>query len=162
MLQKCTFGYKTNRSTQLCIAQSVCELFPIFHHRCKSRCFRFIDSHVVNYLWKEFNSFEHTINNILFTFFWIRLPFDWENPIGYFVAVALQFHMALVIIRYIECFFTLGLAGLIFAFTLIKDIKTNLKQFNKIAKNKRSKLQNIVEELVKLIRFDINLRELSL
>lgn len=70
--------------------------------------------------------------------------------------------MALIIIRYIECFLTLGFAGLLFEFSFVKDIKSDLKQFNKIAKNKKSKSPIIEEQLVKLINFDVNLRELSL
>lgn len=78
------------------------------------------------------------------------------------MAVVLLTHMALIIIRYIECFLTLGFAGLLFEFSFVKDIKSDLKQFNKIAKNKKSKSPIIEEQLVKLINFDVDLRQLSL
>lgn len=90
-----------------------------------------------------------------------RFPFDWKNPVGYLVAVAVQLHMTLIIVRYIECFLIFGLAGVLFGFSIANDIKNNLKQFNKIAKSKKSILPNIMEQLVALIHFDVDLRQLS-
>lgn len=75
------------------------------------------------------------------------------------MAVALQMHMASILISYIECFLTLGFAGLLFAFTVVDDIKGDLNRFNEIAKHKRSQ-PNCMEKLTKLIRFHINLKEL--
>lgn len=67
--------------------------------------------------------------------------------------------MTLLQLRYTQCFLTLGLAGLLFAFSIVKDIKNNLNEFNKMAKTRRSQSSNAMEQLVKLIGYDINLRE---
>lgn len=90
-----------------------------------------------------------------------RLPFDWKNPIGYLMAVALQIQIASVLIQYIETFLTLGFAGLLFIFSLVKDLINDLKRFNKTAKSKKSQLPTVKELLANLICYDINLTELS-
>lgn len=77
------------------------------------------------------------------------------------MAVAVQFHMSLMLVDYIDCFFNLGLAGILFGFSFINDLKGDLKQFNEIAKNKNSQLSKTVERLVEFIHFDVDLRQLS-
>lgn len=89
-----------------------------------------------------------------------RLPLEWKNPFGYVIAIAVQFEITLIILRYIECFLTLGLAGLLLAFYTIKDIKNDLNLFNGIAKAKKSQSRSY-KKLGKWIYFHINLRELS-
>lgn len=75
--------------------------------------------------------------------------------------MSLQVHMFLMIARYIECFFLLCLAGFLFEFSFVNDIKNGLRQFDEIAINQKSNLPDIKELLGKLINFDVNLRQLS-
>lgn len=75
--------------------------------------------------------------------------------------MSLQVHMFLMIARYIECFFLLSLAGFLFEFSFVNDIKNDLRQFDEIAINQKSNLPDIKELLGKLINFDVNLRQLS-
>lgn len=65
--------------------------------------------------------------------------------------------MVLMPLRYIECFLTYGFAGLLLAFSIVKDIKSDLKQFNKIAQTKRS-VSHAPKMLSKIIHFDVALR----
>ena len=76
------------------------------------------------------------------------------------MAVGLQLSLAFLPLRYIECFLTLGLAGLLFSFSIVKDVNYSLKLFNKMAKTKQSRPE-LMDSLFELIRFT-NLRELSL
>lgn len=102
------------------------------------------------------NNLKIFINN-----FSSRFPFDWKNLFGYTLAVAIQFHMMSIQLQYIEAFLTLGGAGLVFAFTIVEDIKIRLIEFNKIAKFKKSLLSNIMEQLANVILYHRNLKELS-
>lgn len=90
-----------------------------------------------------------------------RFPFDSKNPIGYLIAVSVQAQVILVQLRHIQCFLTLGFAGLLFAFSIVEDIKDNLNEFNKMAKTRRSQSSKTMEQLTKIICYHINLRELS-
>lgn len=92
-----------------------------------------------------------------------RTPFDYKNPIGYSIAVALQLRFAVIPLRYIQCFLTLGFAGLLFSFSIVKDLNHSLKLFNRMASKKAKTKQNqseLMDALFELIRFT-NLRELS-
>lgn len=88
-----------------------------------------------------------------------RLPFDWAKPLSYSFAVLLELYMVWFPLRFISCFLTLGFSGLVFSFSIVKDVRDRLDEFNKIAKTKQP-LPNIFEPLFVLIRFT-NLRELS-
>lgn len=60
---------------------------------------------------------------------------------------------------YIECFITLGLAGLLFSFSIVKDVGYSFKSFNKMVKTKHTQSE-LLESMFDIIRF-INLRQLS-
>lgn len=97
------------------------------------------------------------------TLFTQRFPFDWKNPIGYSVAVAQQLHIVLLSLQYINTFFCLEFGGLLFTFSLVKDIKGDLHRFNRVAKNKKSQSKiACMKQLAQLIRFHADIKELSL
>ena len=90
----------------------------------------------------------------------LRLPFDWKNPIGYSVAVAIEFHLAAAMVHYVECFLVFGFAALLYIFSVVKDIQNDLNQFNETAKLK--KLQSdCLEQLNGFIRAHAKIKELS-
>lgn len=86
-----------------------------------------------------------------------RLPFDWKNPLGYAISVYLQLTLAFNSIRYIECFLIYGFAGLLLAFSIVKDIKNALNRFNKRARTKKF-VTHGMKKLSKLIQLDVDLR----
>lgn len=104
-------------------------------------CFRYSIKCFINYTW--------------------RFPFDWKNPCGYLIAVAIQLHLESIQLQYIEAFLTLGGAGLLFAFTIVKDIKNNLNEFNEVAKKRKSQLPEIMVQLANVICYHRDLKELS-
>lgn len=89
-----------------------------------------------------------------------RLPFDWKNPIGYLIAVAVQLQIHLIFFRYIACFFTLVCAQLMFVFSVVKDIKGELNRFNEIARTKKTQCRSM-KQLSEIISIHISLKELS-
>lgn len=70
-----------------------------------------------------------------------------------------QLQFAYLPLLYIECFVTLGLAGLFYSFSIVKDVTYSLRLFNKMARTKRTR-SKLMESIVEIIRF-MNLRELS-
>ena len=75
--------------------------------------------------------------------------------------IVIELQMVSISLHYINTFLTLGFTGLIFAFSIVKDIKNELNHFNGIAKIKKSS-SHCMEKLTKLIRLHANLKELSL
>lgn len=76
------------------------------------------------------------------------------------MAVALQFLMFFVPLRYIQCFLSLGFAGCLFAFSIVEDFKNDLNRFNEMAKSKQPTSQ-IKRQLNELGIHYRNLKKLS-
>lgn len=140
-------------------------LLRVFHNRFGNGCIQVAISSVVNFITLPIKFISprfdpHKMVILLFVNYIQRFPFDWKTPIGYLIAVALEIQMTIALLRYIECFVVLGFAGLLFAFSAIKDIKSDWNRFDKIARNKTTQCRS-KKQLSKTICFHINLRELS-
>ena len=81
-----------------------------------------------------------------------RFPFDWKNPIGYFIAVLLQIHIVSIPFRYVAPFASLGIAALLFSCSMAKDVKNDIDAINESAQLERSR-EYIFEQLSELIQF---------
>lgn len=75
-----------------------------------------------------------------------RLPFDWKNPLGYLVAVILQYIMALYCLMLAFCCVFHGIGCCLFFYTIVsKSVKDNLKQINENAAADQSLVADFVE-----------------
>ena len=68
-----------------------------------------------------------------------RLPFDWKDPIGYSLAVLIEFRITSIPIRLIECFFALGLTAFLFSKSLANDINDRLRSMIENVQNGMSR-----------------------
>lgn len=50
-------------------------------------------------------------------------PFDWKTPVGYSIAVTVQFVVARLTMRFIGCFLSIGVASFAFSLSVCKDLK---------------------------------------
>ena len=91
-----------------------------------------------------------------------RLPFDWRNPFGYFVATTLQFIIDSIAFRFIGCLASAGAAAILFGIALIKDLKSISNSVNDSATihQNQSKCYNQLRQLIKILsiskQFSIN------
>lgn len=74
------------------------------------------------------------------------------RPIGYFIAVLIQFKMAAMPIRFIDCFGSFGLTAFLFATTVAEDWKNDIQAINENVQNKPAH-DHILEQLIDLIRY---------
>lgn len=72
-----------------------------------------------------------------------RLPFNWKNPIGYLIAVALECTLLLNPLRYMATMMTIGFAIFVFAIEFSSTIVDDMRALNKCAKVKRSQQKHI-------------------
>lgn len=81
-----------------------------------------------------------------------RVPFDWKNPIGYFIAFILQAVCAALLIDDASFCMSFTISTFLFGITVAKDVKRNLKKINKSAKTKehRSLIMGQLTELLDL------------
>lgn len=89
-----------------------------------------------------------------------RFPFDWENPIGYLIAITLQLELISWNLRFMANLVSFGVACLLFTFQAAKDMKYDLHKINKNVKTKQTRSQT-VEQLTEFIQF-VTSRELSI
>lgn len=84
-------------------------------------------------------------------FLLFRFPFDWKNPLGYFIAVYLQFIIVSMPLQYMGCFLTFALTAFLYSLSLAKNMTNNLRSVDKNAKAKLPQTV-IYKEVCEMIR----------
>lgn len=92
------------------------------------------------------------LKEISLIFFYQRLPFDWKNPLGYLIAIYLQFIVVSMPLRYMGCFVTLALTSFLIGMCFADDMKNDLKSIDENAKVKLPKT-TIYKQLTEMINF---------
>lgn len=142
-------------------------LFCIFYVRFSRRCFWAATSNVVSWntqpfqkeSLKEGRKTKQFLNTHLF-FFPQRLPFNWNNPLGFLFAICLQYILIKYYYFYVASLSSFGIgAFLIFTIGSI-DIKDNLTAINDNAKHRKNK-EETFEQLKNYIETFSHLKQLS-
>lgn len=84
----------------------------------------------------------------------------WKNPIGYLMAILLQFFVTLWETRYVACFINLALVIFMFSFVKTKDIKNCVRSINESVKAENSE-SDIMKQLIVFIDMHNDAKELS-
>lgn len=89
-----------------------------------------------------------------------RFPFDWRHPIGYFVAVILQFIPIAYHYTFVACEATFE--GGLFAFTLsfTEDIRNDVKSLNENAKSQTNRFQTL-KQISDFVQYHSTFKRLS-
>lgn len=92
-----------------------------------------------------------------------RLPFDWQNPFGYIMAVIIQCVLCFGICREAICPMTFGIATFFMLIAITEDVKGDVFSINMAAHNK-STTENrirISQQLSEFIQFHWSAKQLS-
>lgn len=89
-----------------------------------------------------------------------RMPFDWKNPVGYPVAISLQFGMLFFLNVYLACFLTLAFGYYLFTLSIAENMTDELHLMTRGAKMQKSAKQ-ILTELSEFISIHADVKELS-
>lgn len=92
--------------------------------------------------------------------FTTRFPFDTKTPIGYLVAITIEYLFIVDIMVIIESFIMIGIAILPVLFLLVNDIIGDWNTINMVLKFKRKRSQ-IVKQLPRIIQFHSDAIQLS-
>lgn len=89
-----------------------------------------------------------------------RFPFDTKNPVGFSVAIVIQYIQSICSMVATDCFTVcvFGTSALIFPLT--KDMKNDLEAININAKRKRTR-SKIVSQFAQFVQFHAKLIQLS-
>lgn len=90
-----------------------------------------------------------------------RIPFNTKHPIGFSVAIVIQFVLIRNVMILLYCFLLIGIATLPMLFPLTDDIKCDMKTIQKSLKNKR-KRSKIIESLSQFVQSHADARQLNL
>lgn len=69
------------------------------------------------------------------------MPFDWKNPLGYAIAVLLEYMIAVYLFLIITTMLCAGIEGLLLAKAVLDDLKSYLIKINKNGKSKKKHLE---------------------
>lgn len=89
-----------------------------------------------------------------------RIPFDWHSPIGYLVAITIQYISSVICFTVIECLLAYGIATFLYALVATKDVRAILNSINKNAKSIANERQAF-QQLCNSIQFHSILKQLS-
>lgn len=136
-----------------------CKFDWIFRLKCQSGCISIASANVVN-----------SIKFILSTVFgWIqtksstpfqRFPFGTKTPIGYLLAVALQYVMTTYHFLVLANVTSFGISCILFILSLAKDIRDNSVTINECVKNKSTNLVTF-KKIVDFIQLHSAAKQLS-
>ena len=87
-----------------------------------------------------------------------RYPFDWKNPIGYSIAIALTLYLMLKIVDHVRFLLSFSIAATVFIITIVKDLICKLNEVNENLKAKQNRCQ-IIEKIIEPIRFMFRLKK---
>lgn len=90
-----------------------------------------------------------------------RFPFDWKNPIGYYIAVSLQYFGAKMALSYVGCFLSFGVASFAFSIAVCRDLKYELNLIDGNVKIGKRRCQ-IFSKFMKFIDLHTNMKQLSI
>lgn len=102
--------------------------------------------------------------NLLTEFFFSlcqRLPFDWQNPMGFSIAIALQFIFIFNAAFAGICFAVFSIGMCLILIFATDDIKNGLKSLNQSVKNKQKRTK-IWNQFTQIIQFHSKTKQLSL
>lgn len=90
-----------------------------------------------------------------------RTPFDWRNPIGYLVAVTMQYVMIMYLLSTVGCALVFAIASYLFSIAMSKSIKLNLCSINRKAGDEIHRMR-LMEQLVEFIEYHSRVKQLSI
>lgn len=72
-----------------------------------------------------------------------RFPFNWKNPIGYFVAASFEYIALLNLFMFVACVISFGISNFVFSMTMSIDVNNILNLLNDSAKTKDNRSQTM-------------------
>lgn len=90
----------------------------------------------------------------------LRLPIDWNNPIGYLITAAWQYMGAYIVFRLMACLIPLAFTCFVFAVVTTIGWRYELRTIEQMAKSKQSET-DIFQLLTEFVRSHSNIKELS-
>lgn len=102
----------------------------------------------------------HIYTNLIIVIILHRLPFDWQTPFGYFIAIAMQYVMVLYMLMLGAFFISLAVGSYVYMVAANKCTKCSLSSINRNAITDHANQNGLLEQFIELIRFQSAEKEL--
>lgn len=89
-----------------------------------------------------------------------RFPFDWRNPLGFFIAISIQYTVATHLLAICACVMNLAVGSFLYAIGLCDFIKGYLLSINQNARA-RADPSILLEQLTEFLEMHSSLKQLS-
>ena len=89
-----------------------------------------------------------------------RLPFDWRNPFGFLVAIAIQYVMLSYTLIVAAVMMTLAIGAYLFGMAASKCIKGSLFNISRNIKARRSR-KHVMKQVIEFVEFHSTVKQLS-
>lgn len=89
-----------------------------------------------------------------------RIPYKTDTPIGFSIAILMQYIFIVDIMTIIECFVLIGISTLPIIFAMTNDIVIELNGINMCLKYKKLRLK-MAKQFIKLVQFHSDTIQLS-
>lgn len=148
------------------VAKSYHQLFELPHHEFGKWCIHIAISSVVsfathwfitaffnlNYFWNYFVDLSTNTNQ--------RIPFDWNNPIGYLFAVIWQTILTFPIIAFLVNVVSMGIGCFLFMLAFAEDWICDMRTLDEMARTTKSKT-DMIKQITEFVRSHSNFKELG-
>lgn len=90
-----------------------------------------------------------------------RFPFDWQNPFGFLVAIALQYALTTYTFMIASPIIAMAIASHLYAIALSKVIKGSIFFINRSAQAKKTDQSICLEQIVEFLELHSSAKQLS-
>lgn len=90
-----------------------------------------------------------------------RLPFDWQNPVGYSIAIGLLYIFIFNASFAAICIIVFAIGICVILISLTEDITEDLENLNESARKIKKNRSEIVKEFIRIVQIHSNSMQLS-
>lgn len=90
-----------------------------------------------------------------------RLPFDWQNPVGYSIAIGLLYIFIFNASFAAICIIVFAIGICVVLISLTEDITEDLENLNESARKIKKNRSEIVKEFIRIVQIHSNSMQLS-
>lgn len=139
------------------------QLWHLLHHRRGTRFILFAITNVVNFIIIDVIYLITCHLNSWNAFFVAlkRFPFDWNGPLGYLIAVVLEYFIFSYEYLVIACTLSLRIAAFCFTISVIQEIHGTLNSINRETNANVNESNELKLLLCEFIRLHVSVKQLS-
>lgn len=154
------FGHSKIDNSMCVSTISRLQRFPLFCQWFRSGCIWIARTNVVSAcIAHKLLNRQRDVNEKYVCHLIERFPFDWKTPLGYLVAIALEYVVVSYVLLIAACLIIFGISAYLYIIALSKCIKGSLFAIGRRTQNKRNR--HISDRFIEFAQFHGQVKQLS-